>query len=83
MVAYLAVIATLGSLILAVVVLAILSTVPAWNARVVAFGLIATVTAGSALLARRRYQGATRRPFRDRGVGWLARQPGWRLALIA
>ena len=57
-----------------------------WPVRWFIFGVGAAAAAGIAGLAallRRRIRTLAARPLPERGVnGWLARQPGWRLALL-
>jgi hypothetical protein len=54
-----------------------------WLARAVMLGVASLVTVGFIPLARHQLRRAVARPIPQRGVnGWLARQPGWRLALL-
>jgi hypothetical protein len=86
MVAYLTIVALLWCLVVLAVGWGLLGpgTGAPWATRVVAGGIVASVTICFVLVARSRWRSAARRPFSGRGLsGWMERQPGWRLAVMA
>ena len=59
------------------------STASTWSARLVMLFLAGVVTAAVVMLGRRNWLRAIARPLPERGLnGWMARWPGWVLALF-